>query len=100
MAEEKYKILKVTSTRHYLIPMVDDRRTKINGWTIEQVIEDWFIRHGMDRCHASRDGHRMGNSKRFIDASVLDNSEDMIFFSSKIELPQIELPKIDEKKER
>ena len=63
---EKYKILRVTVTEDYLIDMIDDERTKINGWTLEKVIEDWFTTHATTPYHATRDGHRIGNSKKFI----------------------------------
>lgn len=73
MAEEKFKILKVTVEENYFIPMYDDKRSKINGWTIEEIIEDWFVRHAALSYHATRDSHRIGNSKKFIKSEVADS---------------------------
>jgi hypothetical protein len=70
--EEKFKILRVTITKDYLIPMHDDTITKINGWTLEQVIEDWFKRYPLDMYHATRDGHEIGHSERFIHSEFVD----------------------------
>ena len=74
--EKKFKILKVTVEENYFIPMIDDERTKINGWTIEEVIEDWFTRHGSLSYHATRDGHRIGNSRRFVKSEVTETIDD------------------------
>ena len=67
MSKKKNTILEVTFTVQYIIPMIDDERTKINGWTIDLVIEDWFKNHPLDQHHVTRDGHRIGNSKKLID---------------------------------
>ena len=71
--EEKFKILKVTIEESYFIPMLDDERTKINGWTLEKVIEDWFTTHATTTYHATREGHRIGNSRKFIKSEVADS---------------------------
>ena len=73
--KEKVKILKVTMTRHYLVPMTDDERTKINGWCMEDVIFDWFKSHDINLSHATRDGHMIGNSEKVIDITQM-NPED------------------------
>ncbi len=73
MAEEKFKILKVTVEENYFIPMHDDKRSQINGWTIEEIIEDWFVRFASREYHATRDGHRIGNSRKFIKSEVTDS---------------------------
>jgi hypothetical protein len=70
MAEEKYKILRVTVEEDYIIPMYDDKQSKINGWTIEEIIEDWFIQHASTLYHATRDSHRIGNSTKFIKSEI------------------------------
>jgi len=80
--EEKIKILKVTITQHYLIPMLDDGRTKINGWAMQQVIKDWFEDHPIDMGHATRDGHMIGNSEKVIDITQM-NPEDTEFWRDK-----------------
>lgn len=69
---DKYKRIKITVTEEYLIPMCDDERTEINGWTPEKVIEDWFHNWPLDSYHASRDTHRIGNTRKLISAEVLD----------------------------
>jgi hypothetical protein len=70
MAEENYKILKVMVEEQYFIPMYDDKISKINGWSIEEIIEDWFITHASTQYHATRDGHRIGNSRKFIKSEI------------------------------
>jgi len=70
--EEKVKILKVTITQHYLVPMLDDKRTKINAWDMKQVIKDWFEVHPIYMGHATRDGHMIGNSEKVIDITQMD----------------------------
>ena len=72
--KEKFKILKVTVEQKYYIPMHDDERTQINGWTMEEVIEDWFKQHDrkMIAYYASRDYHHIMGGDRFIKAEVED----------------------------
>jgi hypothetical protein len=74
--EEKFKILKVTVEEKYFIPMSDDKISKINGWSIEEIIEDWFITHASTSYHATRDSHRIGYSKKFIKSEVSDSFGD------------------------
>jgi hypothetical protein len=74
--KEKMKILKVTMTQLYMIPMSDEKRTQINGWEIEEVIRDWFIRNPVSSSHATRDGHRIGYSEKVLDVSFIE-AEDM-----------------------
>jgi hypothetical protein len=64
--EEKIKILTVTVEQKYYIPMYDDKRSKINGWTVEQVIEDWFKTHSLGSSHATRDAHIIETSQKLI----------------------------------
>ncbi len=70
MKKKKHKILKVTLEKLYLIPMFDDEITEINGWTIPQVIHDWFgenpLGNMINRTHASRDVHEIGGSKKVL----------------------------------
>jgi len=77
--EEKVKILKVTITQHYLIPMLDGKRTKINGWDMEQVIQDWFVDHPIYMGHVTRNGHLIGNSEKVIDITKM-SPEDTEFW--------------------
>jgi hypothetical protein len=73
--KEKLKIIRVTSTEDYIIEMIDDKRTYINGWTMEEVIEDWFERFETITTHASRDGHRIGNSRKYISSEIIKIKE-------------------------
>lgn len=70
MPESKAKIIKVTLTQEYYIEMYDDKKTKINGWTMEEVIKDWFVNHPLNSPHVSRDSHKVGYGKKFIKAEV------------------------------
>ena len=72
---KKYKILKVTYEIDYIIDMHDDKISKINGWTIKQIIEDWFKNHNVASDHATRDGHEVGGSRKFIKAKVINIKE-------------------------
>lgn len=74
--EKKFKILKVTIEENYLIPMIDDERTKINGWSLETVIEDWFTRHATTITHATRDTYKIGNSRKFIKSEVIETIDE------------------------
>jgi len=66
-----YKKIKVTITEEFMVPMIDNEKTEINGWTINQVIDDWF-NYPADSYHATREGHRIGNSRKFVSTEVLD----------------------------
>jgi hypothetical protein len=73
--KEKYKIIRVTSTEDYIIEMIDDKRTYINGWTMEEVIEDWFKRFSMGVHHASRENHVIGNSRKYVSSEIIKIKE-------------------------
>ena len=73
---KKYKILRATYEVDYLIEMHDDKISTINGWTIEEIIEDWFKLHSLSSYHATRDGHKIGGSKKFIKSEVIKSIED------------------------
>lgn len=68
--EEKFKIVEVTMTVQYMVPMHNDTITKINGWTLEEVINDWFLRRGCNGYHATRNSFEIGNSKEIVDVKV------------------------------
>ncbi len=70
--DKNYKILKVTVEKLYLVPMLDEKRTKINGWTMDQVKEDWFVTHNINSPHASRNGHEIGYSGMVVAIEELD----------------------------
>lgn len=71
--DENYKILRVTVEQLYLIPMVDEERTKINGWLMEQVKKDWFVTHNINKTHATRDRYEIGYSKKVAKIEELDD---------------------------
>jgi len=73
---EKYKILRVTYTVDYLIKMHDDKISTINGWTIEEIVEDWFKNHDVGSYHATRDSHAIGNSRKYVKSKVIESIED------------------------
>lgn len=68
-------ILRVTITEDYWIDMFDDQRTEINGWTMKEVIEDWFKNHSLASFHASREGHRIGGGRQFIKSEIIDEKK-------------------------
>ena len=72
--ERPVKILKVTVEEQYYIEMIDDKRTTINGWTLDEVIKSWFKDYPMGTHHASRDGSRIGNSRKFVKAEIKDEA--------------------------
>jgi len=74
--EKKFKILKVTIEENYLIPMHDDERTTINGWSLDTVIEDWFTRYGSLLYHATRDSYKIEGSRKFIKSEVIETVDD------------------------
>lgn len=83
---EKAKVIRATITLDYYIEMIDDERTSINGWTIDQVIEDWFKnkKHPMGTYHATRDGHRIGYSEKFIKMDIISLTQNK--FKRKIQM--------------
>jgi hypothetical protein len=72
MKKEKPKILRVTLTQDYYIKMIDKKMTEINGWSLDEVIRDWFQETDINMSHATRDGHRIGNGNKVLDISVMD----------------------------
>lgn len=71
--EEKYKIITVNMDVDFLVPMYDDKMSKINGWTVEEIIQDWFMgRCNINAYHASRGHSEIGGSKVIKAISVKD----------------------------
>jgi hypothetical protein len=50
-------MLKVTTDTFYFF------NTDINGWTKKEVIKNFFKNFPINKCHATRDTHEIGNSK-------------------------------------
>ncbi len=73
MPYKNYKILKVTVEELYLVPMLNEERTEINGWTMEQVKEDWFVTHNINQSHATRAAYMIGHSKKVVNIEELDD---------------------------
>ena len=67
---DRIKIIKVTIEEKYFVEMHDDEHTKINGWTIDEVIKDWFIDYPLGSNHATRDLSLLGNSRKYIKSEV------------------------------
>lgn len=57
------RIVRVTMTVDYL---VSDSVMNGNGQTFEQVVSDWFENYDINRYHATRDSHAIGNSTKII----------------------------------
>lgn len=70
---DKHKILEVTVKRYYYIPMIDNERSEINGWTIDQIIKDWF--DDINQRHASRDRYEIGYSEKVHSVQTLTEGE-------------------------
>jgi hypothetical protein len=75
----KAKVITVTVQHQYLIPMHDDKTSTINGWTIDEVIEDWFKneRFPLGFHHASREHFEIGGAKKITGIKVADKPKDM-----------------------
>lgn len=69
---KKYKRIKVTFEEEYIVEMYDDETTRINGWTIDEVVNDWFINRGFIPHHATRVSHEIYGSKKYIFHEVTD----------------------------
>lgn len=69
---DRIKLIKVTVEETYYVEMRDDKHTHINGWTIDEVIKDWFIDHPMGSYHATRDTSIIGAGRKYIKSEVVD----------------------------
>lgn len=65
---KQFKLLEVTTTTLYLIPMIDNEISEINGWDIETIKKDWF--EDINRSHATREAYEIGHSKRVVNAEI------------------------------
>ena len=75
MYKEKLKFLKVTTVTYYAVPMFNKKVTRINGWSIKDVIKDWFKTHTIDCFHATRSGSKVGNTEIVKKIEVVDIKE-------------------------
>ena len=72
----KIKFLKVTTTHYYEVGMIDEKRTAINGWTLKEVVHDWFKRFPISYSHATRDGSQIGGTEILHKIEVVHSSEE------------------------
>lgn len=63
---KKFVELRVLVEETYFIPMADEKRSEINGWTLDEIKQDWFERFSLNEHHATRDSYRLGNGRRLI----------------------------------
>jgi len=72
MADQKLKLITVNMDVQFMVPMVDDKHSTVNGWTLEEVIKDWFQHHNINGYHRTRDSFEIGGSKVIKTISVSD----------------------------
>jgi len=72
MKEERFKKVRVTVEEDYIIPIYDDTKTKINGWSLKEVIKSWFGDYNLNSFHATRDTYRIGGSRKFIKSEIIE----------------------------
>lgn len=61
--QEGFVRLKVTMEVEYFVPIHKGEVTKVNGWTIDEVKQDWFEDHNINGYHCARDASLIGGSK-------------------------------------
>lgn len=61
---QEYFIVKVVTEEEYAFPV------DANGWTPEQLVEEFFSRTDPNLDHAGRDNARIGGSKKIISTSI------------------------------
>lgn len=64
--ESNFHEIKVTVEVTYWVPKSADKKTVINGWTIEEVVDDWFNKHDINYNHATRDSYRLGSGMKVL----------------------------------
>ena len=63
----KYAIVKAIVEVDYLVPMSDDGTvTLLDGRTLDDIRREWFLDYDINRSHATRDAHTLGNGKTCI----------------------------------
>jgi hypothetical protein len=58
--------IRVVIERTYIVPMTGKVCHQINGWTLPQIIENWFKRWNINDPHATRDGYHFGNGDKIL----------------------------------
>lgn len=62
--------IRATITLDYL---VFDKILAANGWTMEQLLLDWF--RDLNSSHATRDSHQLSGSKQLVSFEIVPNEE-------------------------
>ena len=70
MSNKEIIYLKVVRSEIYAF-----EENSINGWDTEQVIEDWFRYYPLDKYHATRDSHKVGNSDKIVSINEIAPKE-------------------------
>jgi hypothetical protein len=65
-----FKTITVTVEMPFVVPMVDATHSAINGWSIEEVAQEWFALYDINSYHASRDAHRLGNGLKVLNVRI------------------------------
>ena len=68
---DHYREIVVERSDVYVIPMFNSEISTINGWTLDQITEDWFERFSPNTSHATRDAYCLGGGARFIDVTII-----------------------------
>lgn len=69
----KSKVIRVTMTVDYVVPMNDEKTSIINNWTPEEVAKSWFEDYDINRSHATRDIYRIGNGTQIKSYEIIDS---------------------------
>lgn len=78
MAKQKYKMVRVTMTRDYFVPVQADGSVGYSPHsTLDSQINEWFFDYPPYESHATRDSSRIGNSERFVSYEALDKDFEM-----------------------
>lgn len=70
--EPKLKLITVNMDVQFMVPMIDDKHSTVNGWTLEEVIKDWFEHSNINAYHCARNRSEIGGSKVIKTISVSD----------------------------
>ena len=71
----KGKFLKVTVVKYYHIPMHNKTASKINGWSIKEIIQSWFKDFSLGGFHATRDSHHLSSADTFKKATIITEKQ-------------------------
>ena len=66
------KIIRVTTTTDYLVNFDEEGRSDINGWSLDQIKQDWFSKDRINRTHATRSACSVGGSVRLVGLELVE----------------------------